>query len=508
MDFQLFEFFRQIVLIITPLKMGVLLFTVTLGIIFGALPGLTATLGVALLTSVTFNFPTDLAIVALLGIYVGAIYGGSHASILINIPGTGAAAATCLDGYPLNLKGRGGEAIGLATIASFIGTVFGMICVQSFSPLLMKLALNFTSVEFFLLGLFGVLICGSLTARDLPVKGWIAGFLGLLLAVVGLDPIQGYYRYTFGSPELFGGIDVIPVLLGGFAIPQVLSVLRENPVRTVVPKVTRILPPWGVWVRHWKGIIRSGLIGVWVGAIPGVGEDVAAWMSYDMAKRTSKSPEKFGTGLEEGVIAPETANNSCIGGAIIPLLTLAVPGSPPAAMLLGAIWLHGVRPGPMLGFEFPVFMPQMAATLFWAAVAMLVMGLCMSRITVLVLKTPPALFMPIVTFFCVLGSYALGLRLFNLYLMVAFGVLAYFLEEMGYPIAPLVIGMILGPMVDENLRRALIGTKGSLVPFVTRPVAAVLLLLILYSIASQTGWYRRWRGVRGQRLAEKTERPI
>jgi putative tricarboxylic transport membrane protein len=505
---QLLDFFQQIVLIITPVKMGVLLFTVTLGIIFGAIPGLTATLGVALLTSVTFSFPTDLAIVALIGIYVGAIYGGSHASILINIPGTGAAAATLLDGYPLNLKGRGGEAIGLATIASFVGTVFGMICVQFLSPPLMALALNFTSVEFFLLGLFGVLICGSLTARDLPVKGWIAGFLGLLLTTVGLDPIQGYYRFTFGNPELFGGIEVIPVLLGGFAIPQVMGVLRENIAQTSVPKVMKIIPPWSTWPRHWKSVLRSGLVGVWVGAIPGVGEDVAAWMSYDIAKRSSKTPEKFGTGIEEGVIAPETANNSCIGGAIIPLLTLGVPGSPPAAMLLGAIWLHGVRPGPMLGFEFPHFVPQMAATLFWASVAMLVMGLLMSKLTVQILKAPPAFFMPIVAFFCVLGSYALGLRIFNLYLMVTFGVVAYFLEEMGYPIAPLVIGMILGPMIDENLRRALIGSKGSLLPFITRPVAVVLVVLILYSLVSQTSWYRNWRKAR-QRLAEKLgDQPI
>lgn len=506
---QLLDFFQQIYLVITPLKMGVLLFTVTLGITFGALPGLTATLGVALLTTVTFSFPTDLAMVALIGIYVGAIYGGSHASILINIPGTGAAAATCLDGYPMNLQGRAGQAIGIATISSFIGTFVGMVCVQLFSPLLIKVALNFTSVEFFLLGLFGILICGSLTSRDLPVKGWIAGFLGLLLTMVGLDPIQGYYRFTFGNPELFGGIEVIPVLLGGFAIPQVLSVMRENVPRPTIPgAVTKIIPPWSLWRRLWRAVLRSGLVGVWVGSIPGVGEDVAAWMSYDIAKRGSKTPEKFGAGIEEGVIAAETANNSCIGGAIIPLLTLGIPGSPPAAMLLGAIWLHGVRPGPMLSFEFPNFIPQIAATLFWASVAMLVMGLLMSKVTVQVLKTPPALFMPIVTLFCVLGSYALGLRIFNLYLMVAFGIVAYFMEEMGYPIAPLVIGMILGPMIDENLRRALIVSKGSLVPFVTRPIAVALLLLILYSLASQTSWYRRWRGTDRQRLAEMTDQAI
>lgn len=500
------DFFSQIAQIITFAKLGVLAGTIVLGILFGALPGLTATLGVALLTTVTYGLPTDLAMVALIGIYVGAVYGGSHASILINIPGTGAAAATALDGYPLCLQGRGGETVGTATLTSFIGTFAGMLAMVSAIPLLIKIALNFTSVEFFLLALFGVLICGSLTSPDTPLKGWIAGFLGLLMATVGIDPLQGYYRFTFGIPDLFSGFDVIPVILGGFAFPQIIRTLRSPTTGSLGPSsVTRVLPRWPVLRRYWTAMVRSGLVGVGVGAIPGAGEDIAAWMSYDIAKKSSKEPEKFGKGTMEGVISAETANNSCIGGALIPLLTLGVPGSPPAAMLLGAIWLHGVRPGPMLSFEFPHFIPQMAATLFWASLTMLVFGFAMSKLTIRVLRIPPAIFMPIVAFFSVMGSYSLGLRIFNVQMMFLFGIVAYLMEEMGYPIAPLVIGIILGPMADANLRRALIVSQGSLTPFFTRPVALVLLALILFSVLSQTQTYRNFLRRIGELIRSKKE---
>jgi putative tricarboxylic transport membrane protein len=367
-----------------------------------------------------------------------------------------------------------------------------MLAMVSAIPLLLKVALNFTSVEFFLLALFGVLICGSLTSPDTPLKGWIAGFLGLLMATVGIDPLQGYYRFTFGVPDLFNGFDVIPVILGGFAFPQIIRVLRSRITGSLGPSsITRVLPRWSVLRRYPAVIIRSGLVGVGVGSIPGAGEDIAAWMSYDIGKKASKEPEKFGKGSMEGVISAETANNSCIGGALIPLLTLGVPGSPPAAMLLGAIWLHGVRPGPMLSFEFPNFIPQMAATLFWASLTMLVCGFAMAKLTIRILRIPPSIFMPIVAFFAVMGSYALGLRIFNVQMMFLFGILAYLLEEMGYPIAPLVIGIILGPMADKNFRRALIVSQGSLLPFFARPVALVLLGLIFLSVFSQTEMYRK-----------------
>jgi putative tricarboxylic transport membrane protein len=244
------DFFSQIAYIITFAKLGVLAGTIVLGI---------ATLGVALLTTVTYGLPTDLAMVALIGIYVGAVYGGSHASILINIPGTGAAAATALDGYPLCLQGRGGETVGTATLTSFIGTFAGMLAMVSAIPLLIKIALNFTSVEFFLLALFGVLICGSLTSPDTPLKGWIAGFLGLLMATVGIDPLQGYYRFTFGIPDLFSGFDIIPVILGGFAFPQIIRTLRSPVTGSLGPSsVTRVLPRWSVLRRCRSGRYSRG----------------------------------------------------------------------------------------------------------------------------------------------------------------------------------------------------------------------------------------------------------
>jgi putative tricarboxylic transport membrane protein len=494
------EFSVQLLAVLTLTNALVLFGAVLLGIVFGALPGLTATLGVALLTTLTYGLSTELAMVALIGIYVGAIYGGSHPAVLLNIPGTGAAAATAMEGFPLSQQGRGGEAIATATITSFIGTLAGVVAMLMFIPLLAQLAFQFTSVEFFLLALFGVLICGSLTSPDVPVKGWIAGLLGLLMGTVGVDPIQGYYRFTFGVPELLGGIEIIPVILGGFAIPQILRTLRRVDVQPLVGRLMRVWPDWRLIGRKIGVTLRSGLLGVGVGAIPGVGEDIAAWMSYDAAKKLSKEPEQYGKGNMEGVIAAETANNACIGGALIPLLTLGVPGSPPAAMLLGAIWLHGVRPGPMLTFEFPTFIPQVSAILAWASLVMLICGLLVTRVTVRVLRVPIGVLMPLVAFFSVLGSYALGLNLFNVYLMFAFGLVAYLLEEMGYPIAPLVIGVILGPMADTNLRRALIGSGGSVVPFVTRPVALVLLALILISLALQIPAFRRLLG--GRRAAE------
>jgi putative tricarboxylic transport membrane protein len=488
------EFLHQIGALLTPTHVTILVGAVVLGIIFGALPGLTATLGVALLTALTFNLTADndpqlavqYSMTALIGIYVGAIYGGSHPAVLLNIPGTGASAATAVEGYPLCQLGRGGEAIGLATVTSFFGTVIGVLAMLLVIPLLVSLAEQFTSVEYFLLALFGVLICGSLSSADTPVKGWIAGLLGLLMAAVGDSPLQGYPRYTFGSSHLAGGIEPIPVILGGFAVPQILRSLRSVDVQRDIARVLRVLPRWSDLRSNVATAIRSGLIGVGVGAIPGVGEDVAAWLSYDMAKKFSRHPERFGRGAMEGVVAAEAANNACIGGALVPLLALGIPGSPPAAMLLGAILLHNVTPGPMLAVERPEFIPMMCAILLLSSAAMLLCGFAMCRLSVYILRIPSGILMPLVGLFSVIGSYALDNSMINVYGMLAFGFVAYFMEEMGYPIGPLVIGIILGPMADENLRRALMAHQGSLLPFVSRPLALVLLGLIVYSLIGQT----------------------
>lgn len=485
-------FFQAVVALATPTHFAVLAMSVALGIIFGGMPGLTATLAVALLSTVTMGFGTELAMVSLIGAYVGAVYGGSHSAILLGIPGTAAAAATTLDGYVLAKNGRSGEAISSATIASVIGTILGLVAMIYLSPLLVTMALRFTSVEFFLLAVFGVLICGSLTSPDMPAKGWIAGIFGLLLASIGIESIQGYSRYTFGLADLAGGIDIVPVILGGFALPQIFRVLREaQSQQPSVIGVGSLVPNWLALWRMKFGIARSGAIGVGIGVIPGVGEDIAAWASYDAGKKFEPDPSSFGKGNINGVICAETANNACIGGAIIPVLTLGVPGSPPAAMLLGALNLHGVRPGPMLAFEFPNFIPQIAAMLFWASIGVLVLGLAMARVSVQVLRIPAPILMPVVTFLAVLGSYALGLNLFNIYMMFLFGILVYVIEELGYPIAPLVIGLLLGNMADVSLRRALLTSQGSLEPFFTRPVALVLIFLIVLSLGLQSQLLRK-----------------
>ncbi len=472
-------------LLINPLAMALLFASVFLGIVFGALPGLTATLGVALLTTVTYGLDSTLAMVSLLGIYVGAVYGGSYSAVLINVPGTPAAAATALDGYPLACRGEAGKALGVTTTSSAIGTMVGMIAVIAFSPIITRLALQFTSFEFFLLAFFGILISGSLVTPDLVVKGWIAGFLGLFLSLVGRDRLQSYPRFTFGLPQLDSGIDVVPILLGAFGIPQMISTLKERIAIKEVQKIGRIVPEFGAVLRRFPDIVRSSLIGVGIGAVPGLGEDIAAWTSYGTAKKASKHPEEFGKGSYSAIVASETANNSCIGGALIPLYTLGIPGSPPAAMLLGALMLHGLTPGPLLLIENPKFLPETGAILLLAAAAMWVIGIFLAKQVVKVLRIPQPVLMPVVGLLCIIGSYSLGNNIFNLYLMVPIGIVAYFLGEMGYPIAPLVIGMILGPMADESLRRALMVSQGSFVPMFTRPVSLILVILITLTVASQ-----------------------
>ncbi|TVR01755.1 MAG: transporter [Spirochaetaceae bacterium] len=486
-----------------PVGVMLLFGSVFLGIIFGAMPGLTATLGVALLTTLTYGMRAETAMIALLGIYVGGVYGGSYSSILINIPGTAAAAATALDGYPLACKGEGGRALGLTTTASAIGTFVGMLFVVTISPLISRLALQFTSFEFFLLAFFGIVISGTLTSPDLVYKGWIAGLLGLFLAVVGRDGLQFYPRFTFGFPQLEGGLEVVPVLIGAFGIPQIIGVLKDRFVPTEAKRFQRILPEFGAIARHLPTIVRSALIGVGIGAVPGIGEDIAGWVSYGAAKNSSKHPENFGLGEEDGVIASETANNACIGGAMIPLLNLGIPGSPPAAMLLGALMLHGVNPGPMLRFDHPNFILQITAILLMASFAMWVLGMLLAKQVVKLLRVPPPLFMPIIAVLCVIGSYALGFKVFNLYLMIPVGIMAYFLTEMGYPIAPLVIGVILGPMADQNLRRALMVSQGSFMPVFTRPVALILFLVIVLTVASQLPAYKRAMSQLKARLASR-----
>ena len=383
-----------------------------------------------------------------------------------------------------------------------------MLFLVSISPLISFFALQFTSFEFFLLAFFGILISGTLTSPDLVIKGWIAGFLGLFLACIGRDLLQFYPRFTFGVSQLDSGVEVGPVLIGAFGIPQIIQVLKERFKVGETQKFQRILPEFGTIVRNIPRIIRSALIGVGIGSVPGIGEDIAAWVSYGTAKNTSKHPETFGKGEIKGVLCTEVANNACVGGAMIPLLNLGIPGSPPAAMLLGALMLHGVTPGPMISFEHPNFIIEVASILLLASLAMWVVGMLMAKQVVKVLQIPPQIFMPIIGVLCIIGSYALGMNIINLYLMLPVGIISYFLIEMGYPIAPLVIGVILGPMADENLRRALMVSQGSFLPIFTRPVALILFLIIVWTVVSQVAFFRKFKDrLVAKILRRKTNKP-
>lgn len=478
---------QQFVELMDPMVLLILLMSTLLGVIIGALPGLSATMGIALLTGLTYKFPLDYTFAILMGVYVGAIYGGSMSAILLNIPGTASAAATALEGHPLALQGKAETAIKVTRLASIIGTFIGIMALALIAPPLTSIALKFTSPEYFTLALFGVMICGSIVTSDIPLKGWIGGLMGLLIAQIGMDTLQGASRFDFGSNALMGGIEMVPAMIGFYAIPEVIKAFakRDDEDMTVnelkdksKEKISVIRLVYG----KLRLVVQSALIGIGIGALPGVGEDVAAWVAYGAAKKTSKEPEKFGTGSYEGAIAPEVGNNAAIGGAMIPMLTLAVPGSPPAAVLLGALMIHNIRPGPMIMRDNPTFIYYIAVLLFISVVALWIAGIILAKPMTKILKVPKVYLMPIVAALSIVGSYAINNRASDIVVCLVFGVFGYILDKMQYSPAPIVLGIILGNMIDENFRRSLIVSDGSLSIFVTRPISLVFLAIIVITI--------------------------
>ena len=460
------------------------------GIVIGILPGLSATLGIALFTTLTVKMtPTD-AVLVLVCVYVGAIYGGSRTGILLNIPGTAANAAATIDGHALAKQGLAGRAMGIATTGSVAGSLFGVLCLATLTPLLAEAALKFQAFEFFLLALLGVLMSGSLTGND-PLKGWLMGFLGLFTAQIGLDGIHAHERFTFGYNDLSGGIALIPALVGAFGFAEILIVLAEPGKKTAINAVDSILPRIADVLRYWKTILRSGAIGVFIGILPGVGEDMGAWASYAAAKRFSAERDRFGEGSIEGMMAAETGDNAAIPGAIIPALALAVPGSAPAAVLMAAMIIHGVQPGPMLMVNNPQFAYDVVAITFIATLCMLFFGLVMVRPLMWVLRVPRAIIMPVVFVLCTLGAYAITSRVFDIWVMLVVGVICFFLRRNGFPVAPFVLGVVLGDIVDKSLRRGLVLSDGDLTPFFTRPIAGVLAAVVILTVLLQFEAVRR-----------------
>ena len=461
-----------------------------LGILIGCMPGLSATLGIALMTTLTIKMAPNDAILILICVYVGAIYGGSRTAILLKIPGTAANAAACLDGFALAQKGQAGRAMGIATTGSVVGSLFGIVCLALFTPALGEVALSFGAFEFFWLGVFGVMMTGSLTGED-PLKGWIMGFLGLFAAQIGQEGIHAYNRFTFGSGDLAGGISLIPALIGAFGFAEILMVLTAPQARPVVNSVDSVLPRFRDVLRYWKTVLRSGVIGVYIGILPGVGEDMAAWSSYAAAKRTSPEREQFGKGSVEGLIAAETGDNASIPGGIIPALALAIPGSAPAAVLMAAMIIHGVQPGPMLMVNQPQFVYDVVTMTLFATLGILVFGLFMVRPLLKIITVPRTILMPVIFVLCTVGSFSIASRLFDVWIMLGVGISMFVLRKLAYPVAPFVLGLVLGDIVDKSLRRGLVLSDGSLAPFITRPISALLFAIVLLTVLMYL--YKAWR---------------
>lgn len=489
----LVDLFAGLGTLMTPAMLFHAAWATLLGIVVGSLPGLTATMGVALMTTLTYSLDSTTAIFVLICMYVGAIYGGSRSAILLNIPGTPASAATSLDGYPLARQGRAGYAMGLATAGSALGTLAGVLMLVLIAPPLAEAALNFGSFEFFWLAVFGILISGQLTADTTPLKGYIAGLLGLAVAMIGSEGIHAHVRFNLGVQDLNAGIALIPAMVGAFGFAEVLTAMWNKAGELAVKKdkSDRTIPDLADIWRYKFTIARSGVIGTIVGIIPGVGEDIGAWASYATARKTSKEKEKFGHGSHEGLIAAETGNSAVVPGSLIPAITLAVPGSASSAVLIAALFIHGIRPGPLIMIEQPHFVGLISAMVVIATIFMAFYGLTLTRAFVQVLKVPYSYLMPVVFVLCVIGTFALSQRIFDIWIMVFFGLVGFVLRQMKYPMAPLVLGIILGDLLDKSLRRGLTLSDGELAPFFTRPVSAAFVALIVLSIAMNLAPVRR-----------------
>jgi putative tricarboxylic transport membrane protein len=451
------------------------------GIIIGAIPGLTATMGIALLIPFTFGMTPITGITMLLGIYTGAIYGGGIASILINTPGTPAAAATCFDGYAMAKKGLAGKAIGIATISSGIGGTFTALCLAFFAPILANFALRFSAPEYFALATFGLSVTITLSGRS-PVKGVISGLMGLLIAMIGLDPIGGFQRFTFGLTEMSGGISFVPMLIGLFALSEgfhQVEVILTAP--RISAKITNIVPTLQDLKDCIPAYLRACPIGLIVGITPAIGADTSAFLSYAETKRASKHPETFGTGEPAGVAAAQCGENASTGGDVLPMITLGIPGDACTAVLMGALTIHNLQPGPMLFQSHADTVHQIFAGMISANIVFVILGLIFARFFAKVINIDRKFLVPLIFITCMVGSYAINNVLFDLITCVIFGVIGYIMLRFDFPVAPMVLAQILGSMMESNFRRSLSMSQGDFMIFFTRPITVIILALALFT---------------------------
>ncbi|MGE0744972.1 MAG: tripartite tricarboxylate transporter permease [Rhodospirillales bacterium] len=469
------------------------------GLIFGAAPGVTATAGIAILTPFTFTLGFEASMALLLGAYCSGYFAGSYTAILINTPGTPSNAATAIDGYPMALNGEANRAMSLATACSFVGGFFSAAVLGLIAPGLAKVALSFTSVEYFGLAMLGLVCVAGVSGPSL-LKGIAAGFIGVLLATFGIDPVSGTLRFDFGMPQLQGGLPILPALIGLFAISELLSkAARAGEVTMTLPpqKPFRLLSLFGILLRNRWLTLKSAVIGTIVGVLPGTGPIIASWIAYGEAARSPKPGDRYGRGEEKGVIACEVSNNAVTGGAMVPLLTVGIPGDPVTAILIGALLYQGIDPGPFFirdnGDKFMHILVMLVA----ANVLMLVFGLAARRFLPYVVRIPTYTLVPVVAVLSAAGGYSINATGFEVGLIVVCGLAGYMMIQFGLPVGPILLGLVLGPYVEENLRNGLAANDGDWSVFFTRPISAGILATMLLLL------YFFWRSHRRGRLVAR-----
>jgi putative tricarboxylic transport membrane protein len=469
---------------------------VFIGTIVGVLPGLGVMNAVAILIPMTFGMNPTAAMIMLSGIYYGAMYGGSTTAILINTPGEAPAIMTTLDGYQMALQGRAGPALGIAAFGSFIAGTFATVMLMVLAEPLVKVALSFGPTEYFSMLILALCTLGGLMGESV-IKGLLMAAFGIFLGTVGIDPVAGVDRFTFGVPDFMDGIGFLPVAIGLFAIAEVLLTAEVEMMRPVVEKIKGLLPSLKDWMDSKWAITRGTVIGFLIGCMPGGGATLASVVSYLVEKKFSKHPEKFGKGAIEGVAGPESANNAASGGAMVPLLTLGIPSTGVSAVLLGALMLYGLRPGPLLFQKSPELVWGLIASLYVGNVILLILNLPFVGVWTKLLGIRYQFLYPGILLFCILGSYSLNQSIFDVGVMVAFGLLGYIFRKIDWPLAPTILALILGPMMEKALRTSLEMSAGDLSILFTRPISVVLLIvaaIVLLSPAVRMLGHRAGKG--------------
>mgnify|MGYP003634525091 CR=1 FL=1 len=462
----------------SPMGLFLVLLGTTLGVFVGAIPGLTGTMLIALTLPLTYGQDTGYAMTLLISIYVGAVSGGMISSTLLRMPGTPASIVTTLDGYPLAKSGKPDRALSLGVMASFVGGMISWGFLVLLSKPVAQLSTKFGPFEYFSLVMMALVLIASIGGKSLS-RSLLAGGLGILASMPGISPATGQPRLTLGFTALNDGFELVPVLVGMFAVNQIL---KETMSSGQVPKAIelsrkKLFPGFADFKMHAVNMLRSSVIGTWIGILPGIGANIGSVTAYAVARSTSKEPEKFGTGHEPGIVAAEASNNATIGGALIPLIAMGIPGSVVEAVLLGALVLHGLQPGPRLFVDSPVIVYTIMGAMFLANIVMVIVMFGSMRFLARLASIPRAYLLPVILIFCVIGSFALSNRLFDVWVMFGFGILGFLLEKVKIPLAPFVIGFVLWPIAELNLSAGLMSTNGDWLPIVTRPISAGFILV-------------------------------